>query len=146
MRHFTPQQRAFIREYTRTGNGRQAAISAGYAKKDAASRASKLLANEAIRREVERLIALSKSRPIVDASGQPGDQHTDPLEYMRQVMRDADEDPRLRLEAAKALASFTIAKPGSQGKKEQQKDAARKAGEGRFGLRTQQPAPVVPIR
>ena len=146
MKHFTPQQRAFIREYARTGNGRQAAISAGYSPNDAASRASKLLTIEAVRREVDRLSALEKNRPDIAATDQPANQHTDPLEYMRQVMQDAEEDPRLRLEAAKALASFTIAKPGAQGKKEQQKDAARKAAEGRFGLRHQQPAPVVPIR
>ncbi|MCY1545756.1 hypothetical protein D9M68_817110 [compost metagenome] len=63
---------------------------------------------------------------------------------MRQVMQDEEADPRLRLEAAKALASFTVVKPGSSGKKDQQREAAKRASEGRFGLR-QQPAPVVPF-
>lgn len=55
----------------------------------------------------------------------------DPLEFLRHVTNDAAEDPRLRLDAAKAWASFTIAKPGEKGKKEEKAEAAKKVA-GRF--------------
>lgn len=58
------------------------------------------------------------------------------LDFMRGLMADKNADPRLRLSAAKALAGFTLIKPGEQGKKEQRKAAAEEAGENsRFGLR-----------
>ena len=56
-----------------------------------------------------------------------------PIEYMKHVMNADVEDPKLRLDAAKALASFTVAKPGDKGKKEERQDAAdRVATTGRF--------------
>ena len=48
------------------------------------------------------------------------------------MMNDLEADPKLRLDAAKALASFTVAKPGEGGKKDQKADAAKQAGQGRF--------------
>ena len=58
-----------------------------------------------------------------------------PLKFMSHIMNSEAEDPKLRLDAAKAIASFTVAKPGEKGKKEERKDAAEKvAGTGRFGV------------
>ena len=51
---------------------------------------------------------------------------SDPLEYMRRVMENETEDPKLRMEAAKTLASYLHAKPGEKGKKEQKQEAAEK--------------------
>lgn len=59
----------------------------------------------------------------------------DPVAFMMAVWKNEEEDPKLRLEAAKAHASFTVAKPGEKGKKEQKQEAAEAAGAGRFGLR-----------
>lgn len=59
----------------------------------------------------------------------------DPVAFMMAVWQNEEEDPKLRLEAAKAHASFTVAKPGEKGKKEQKQEAAERAGSGRFGLR-----------
>lgn len=61
----------------------------------------------------------------------PG-QSSDPLEFMRQMMNDLEADPKLRLDAAKALAAFTVAKPGDKGKKDEKADAAKEAGK-KFG-------------
>lgn len=57
----------------------------------------------------------------------------DPIQFMRGVMNDPAQDPKLRLDAAKALASFTVAKPGEKGKKQQKQEAAEKSATGRFG-------------
>lgn len=59
----------------------------------------------------------------------------DPIEFMKAMWQNEEEDPKLRLEAAKAHASYTQAKPGEKGKKEQKQEAAERAGSGRFGLR-----------
>lgn len=59
----------------------------------------------------------------------------DPLEYMRRLMNNPIEDPKLRLDAAKALASFTVAKPGEKGKKEVQADRAKEVARKFSGLR-----------
>lgn len=67
-----------------------------------------------------------------------------PLDYMASVMNDGVEDPKLRLDAAKALASFTVAKPGEKGKKEERQDAAKQvASSGRF---SSAPAPLKAVK
>lgn len=56
-RDITPQQKKFVQEYLKTGNATEAAISAGYSAKSAASRASKLLETPAVqeyRRQLEK--------------------------------------------------------------------------------------------
>ena len=55
-----------------------------------------------------------------------GDDLPAPLRFMRDVMNDTREDPKLRLDAAKALAAFTVAKPGEKGKKELKQEEAEK--------------------
>ena len=59
----------------------------------------------------------------------------DPVAFMMAMWKNEEEDPKLRLEAAKAHAAFTIAKPGEKGKKEQKQEAAERVNAGRFGLR-----------
>ena len=59
----------------------------------------------------------------------------DPLEYLKRVMNDPLEDPKLRADAAKALMPFIHQRQGETGKKEQKQAAAEQAGTGRFGLR-----------
>ena len=53
-------------------------------------------------------------------------QYTNPLKFFETVMNDPSEDPKLRMEAAKNLAAFTVAKPGDKGKKEQKLEDAGK--------------------
>jgi len=52
---------------------------------------------------------------------------TDPLDYMRLVMNNEKEDPKIRLDAAKSLAAFITPKPGATVKKDVDKEAAEKA-------------------
>lgn len=52
---------------------------------------------------------------------------SDPLEFMARLMNDASLDERLRLDAAKALASYKCTKPGEIGKKQQKDERAKKA-------------------
>ena len=51
----------------------------------------------------------------------------DPLVFMRTMMCDPNEDPKLRLDAAKALAAYVHPKQGEKGKTELKKESAEKA-------------------
>ena len=59
----------------------------------------------------------------------------DPMEYLKRVMNDPLEDPKLRADAAKALMPFIHQRQGETGKKEQKQAAAEQTNTGRFGLR-----------
>ncbi|WP_212568060.1 terminase small subunit, partial [Pseudomonas aeruginosa] len=141
MRHFTQKQRAFIQAFIRCRNGYRAALEAGYAEPDARSRASKLLANTAVKKEVERLANIGKQ-------GQPQrlpSQYDDPLNFLTSLMQDETVDLRLRLEAAKALLPFKHKKKAGVGTKEQRQELAREVA-GRFAPRQPPLGTIVSIR
>ena len=79
--------------------------------------------------------ALPASKRIERAVSPPVNLDDDPLYFFKSMMLDEEIDPKLRLDAAKALASFTVSKPGEKGKKEQVQEAAEQVASGRFGLR-----------
>jgi phage terminase small subunit len=75
----------------------------------------------------------SKKSEEKEADDTPVEPETDdPLEFMRLMMKDRGEDPRLRLRAAEVLAAFTKPKPGDKGKKEEQAEAAKEVAK-KFG-------------
>ncbi|WP_151803979.1 terminase small subunit [Acinetobacter bereziniae] len=61
----------------------------------------------------------------------------DPLEYLKTIWTDKNEDPDLRLKAAQAAMPYVHGKVGTKGKKESQKDEARDiaGGAGKFATR-----------
>src|SRR5690606_14234125 len=76
---------------------------------------------------------------VTNRDDEPVERVEDPLRYFVRVMKDVAEDPKLRLDAAKALASYTIPKPGEVGKKQtRQANAEKSASGGRFA------APIAP--
>jgi phage terminase small subunit len=64
----------------------------------------------------------------------------DPKVFLLAVMSDKDTDPRLRMDAAKALMPFMHIKLGEGGKKTAKEDAAKKVGQGKFA------AAVAPLK
>lgn len=75
------------------------------------------------------------SKPLPPPQDRPLITATDPLEFMLKLMADVGEDPKTRLEAAKAAIPYLRAKKGEVGKKEEKRTAAEMVKEGRFGLR-----------
>ena len=67
-RGLTQQQKTFCREYTKTGNGQQSAIKAGYAPKNARITASKLLTRANVKLEIARLSEKREKKAIMDAN------------------------------------------------------------------------------
>lgn len=59
-------------------------------------------------------------------------QQGDPRAFLLAVMADADNDARLRVDAAKALLPYECQKKGKGGKKEEAVNAAKKVGHGKF--------------
>lgn len=125
----TKKQRLYA-QYRFDGIGKKAAaIKAGYAEGCAASAATKLEKHPKVMAHILRL----KTHANSPANDEPQPHYDCPLDFMRALMGDVKEDPRLRLESAKALASFTISKASEKGKKAQRKEEAGKVlGRGRF--------------
>ncbi|MBA3588292.1 hypothetical protein [Methylibium sp.] len=58
--------------------------------------------------------------------------HKDPQSFLLGVMNDRASEPRMRMDAAKALMPFMHHKLGEGGKKGARDEAAKKAGAGKF--------------
>lgn len=118
-----------------------AAIAAGCPEKTASQAASRyekspdVMAFLGRKAEADKIRAergIKEDKPNVDPSPYIPGQYEDPIDFMKAMTNDLEAEPKLRLEAAKAWASFTKGKPGEAGKKDQQKAAAEKAAKGKF--------------
>jgi phage terminase small subunit len=130
-----------------SGMGKKAAaIEAGCPEKTAAQAASRYEKDPDVQAAMGRQLKVAEKKVAaasVDADPYIPARSDDPLEFMRQIMNDLVADPKLRLDAAKALAGFTIAKPGEKGKKEEKADAAKSAATGKFASA---PAPLRAVK
>jgi phage terminase small subunit len=132
----TEQKRRYAAARLSGVSKKQAAIDAGCPEKTAAQAATRLEKDPDVQAAMGRSVVVAQQRknePKIDPDPHIPAQAGDPLEFMRSMMNDLEAEPKLRLDAAKALAAFTVAKPGEQGKKDQKADAAKKASAGRFG-------------
>lgn len=132
----TEQKRRYAAARLAGASKKQAAIEAGCPEKTASQAASRLEKDPEVQAAMGRSVVVERKRrddPAYDPEPHIPAQAGDPLEFMRQMMNDLEAEPKLRLDAAKALAAFTVSKPGEQGKKDQKADAAKKAAVGRFG-------------
>jgi phage terminase small subunit len=59
----------------------------------------------------------------------PGDT---PLDFLKGVMNDISQEPKLRVQAAIAAAQYEHLKMGEGGKKDQKGEAAKRAGSGKY--------------
>ena len=132
----TEQKRRYAAARLAGASKKQAAVAAGCPEKTASQAASRLEKDPDVQAAMGRAFVAEKARkeqPAVDPDPYIPAQAGDALEFMRRMMNDLEADPKLRLDAAKALAMYTVVKPGEQGKKGQKADAAKKAAAGRFG-------------
>lgn len=127
----TEKMKAYAAARVSGKNQTQSAILAGYGEQSAKQTGSKLEKNVEIRAEILRL---REEKAGITPEQKP-EVNSDPIKFMAELMSDVREDPKLRLEAAKALASYTVAKPGEKGKKQEQQERAGKAS-GKFGVPT----------
>lgn len=70
--------------------------------------------------------------------------HADPKDFLLAVMNDMGTEPKLRVDAAKALMPFIHQRRGEGGKKEQAKEKAGQVAGGKFGPRPPPQLKAVP--
>ena len=133
----TEQKRRYA-EARLSGEGKkQAAISAGCPEKTASQAASRLEKDPEVQAAMGRAVAVNSAKktdqPAADPDPYIPAAADDPIDFLKGVMKDLVADPKLRIDAAKALLPYTHGKVAEQGKKDQKANAAKKASAGRFG-------------
>lgn len=142
------------------GNAKKtSAVMAGYSEKTASQTASRLEKNEDVmafwerqgwpetpeqvkkaEADLQESVSKAGDKPDRMAAISPPEKddpyYADPLKFMEFIMNDQSEDPKLRLDAAKALAGFVVQKPGEKGKKGEREEAAKKVASKFSGLRS----------
>ena len=143
----TGKKRLFAEALVAGKSNKEAALAAGYSAASASAAGSRLAKDKDVLAYQQRKSAVvAKPKEVAPASGSPPGSfdlsqalaHRDPRAFLLAAMNDKMLEPKLRIDAAKALMPFEFAKKGEGGKKEQQADAAKQAGAGRFGLRAVQ--------
>lgn len=136
----TKKKRAYAEARKSGKNVTDSAIAAGYSEATARQSGSRLERDEDVIRYIAGKEEIKTTKPLpepIDGMHIPVHKNTnDALDFMRSVMNDNGEDMRIRLDAAKALASYTVPKPGEKGKKEQKEERARQAASKFTGLRS----------
>jgi len=155
----TDKKRRFVDALLSGLSGAKAAIHAGYSENGAAQAAARLMRDKHVLAALGRTAQVNKSvnkKPVNKTAAQAepaspdgGPQDTaagtdlmdgiglkalgltsDPRAVLVAIMNDAGEEPKLRLEAAKALMPFTHGKIAELGKKGAKQEAANKAATG----------------
>ena len=134
----TGKKKAFADAVLAGKSNRDAAIEAGYSPASASAAGSRLVKDKDVEAYLVKHRAAEKQdeapppepKPTFDLS--KALQHSDPRSFLIAAMNDVELEPKLRIDAAKALMPFEHRKLGEGGKKEEQQEAAKKAGAGRF--------------
>lgn len=136
----TAKKRKFA-EAVRSGmSATRAAITAGYSEKTATQAASRLMKDKDVIAEIGRKEAVNKAKEKAKAEGKPlnlpdlSKLYSDPKDFLLAVMNDGGEEPRYRVDAAKALMPYIHERKGEAGKKAGKEGAAKNAqSTGKFG-------------
>lgn len=148
----TTKQRAFVEAVRGGASNRDAAIAAGYAASSASVAGSRLakhpavmaaLGGAAVNKNVKGPVPVQKPRQA-PLDLEDGDSEfsfdaamalsfSDPKDFLLATMNDFSTEPKLRVDAAKALMPFVHQRKGDGGKKEEKDLAAKSASKGKFG-------------
>ncbi|WP_347911369.1 terminase small subunit [Pseudomonas grandcourensis] len=143
----TDKKRRFADALQSGASKRDAAIAAGYSEKTASQAGSKLAKDPDVIAAIARKTRVKNATPAeVKAAGKvnssavagaPEDglvfaEFDDPRDFLVAVMNEQAAEPRLRVDAAKALMPYIHGKVADQGKKDAVADAAKQAGKGRY--------------
>lgn len=127
----TSKKIAFAHAKMDGADNRQAAIFAGYSVESASVTGSKLAKDADILAYIESKKSehalVSKVKAISSDAKAQVDPKADPLDYLVEVFSNEAEDPKLRLDAAKAALPYFHGKIAEKGKKETKADEAKVA-------------------
>lgn len=140
----TGKKKAFADAKLAGKSNKEAAIAAGYSEKTAAAAGARLVKDV----NIAAYLAAAKASP--GKKDKAGDQspsdaltHSDPMAFLRSIMNDPGQEPRMRIDAAKAMLPYTHRKLGEEGKKEERQKAAESAAKG--GSKFAPPAPPLKL-
>lgn len=131
----TGKKRLFAEALLAGKSNKMAALAAGYSAASASAAGSRLAKDKDVLAHLQRKAkAISVAPPAAPGAEPPVGNfdlsqalsHRDPRAFLLAAMNDSLLEPKLRIDAAKALMPFEFAKKGEGGKKEQQADAAKK--------------------
>lgn len=143
----TDKKRRFADALQSGASKRDAAIAASYSEKTASQAGSKLAKDPDVVAYLARKSRAKNATPAeVKAAAKvnsPADveagedalvfaEFDDPRDFLKAVMNEQAAEPRLRVDAAKALMPYIHGKVADQGKKEARQDAAKEVGKGRY--------------
>jgi len=135
----TDLKRRFVAALQSGLSGAKAAVRAGYSEKGAAQAASRLMKDRDVQAALARGAEVNKAKQEAKAAGRELDLPTlagfysDPLEFLRAVVNDGEQDMKLRTDAAKAWAPYVHPRKDAAGKKAAANEKAKEtAGTGRF--------------
>ena len=127
----TGKKRLFADAVLAGKSNKDAAIAAGYSAATASAAGSRLVKDKQVaeyllkhREAKEKGETPPDDRPKFDLS--QALMHSDPKQFLLAAMNDGELDPKLRVDAAKALMPFVHQKLGEGGKKEQAQANAEK--------------------
>lgn len=131
----TGKKRLFAEALLAGKSNKEAALAAGYSPASASAAGSRLAKDkDVLAHQQRKAVAVEKPKEVGAAPAAPlggfdlsqALAHRDPRAFLLAAMNDVLLEPKLRIDAAKALMPFEFAKKGEGGKKEQQADAAKK--------------------
>lgn len=135
----TGKRKAFADAVLSGKSNRDAAIAAGYSAKTASAAGSRLVKDPKVAEYLKEHKKTSRKAPAAAVSApapappqfKPFDlasalSHADPKAFLLAAMNDLNLDPKLRIDAAKAVMPFMHSKLGEGGKKEQREAEAKK--------------------
>jgi len=137
----TERKRLFAEAIVNGLMQREAAVFAGYAEKNADTQASRLMADPEVKTLINELrTKKNAAKPVsqqvaaIHATSVVFGTDDDPIEYLKTVWKDENEDMKMRMDAAKAALPYFHGKVAEKGKKETKADEAKKATQGgKFG-------------
>lgn len=129
---FTEKKRRYVEARLSGASMKAAAVSAGCPEKTARQAATRLEKDPDVQAAMKRL-APEQAEGGKQKICLPPESQAGPLAFFEAMMNNLKEDPKLRLEAARSLAAYTVPKPADLGKKESKDAAAKKASSGKFG-------------
>ena len=131
----TGKKRLFAEALLAGKSNKEAALAAGYSAASASAAGSRLAKDkDVLAHQQRKAAAVEKPEEVTPKADAPLGSfdlsqalaHRDPRAFLLAAMNDVLLEPKLRIDAAKALMPFEFAKKGEGGKKEQQADAAKK--------------------
>lgn len=135
---YTPKQQAFIEAKAGGAGHAEAAMMAGYAAASAAVTGTRLMARKDVVEAIKKLQGAGGNGGAARISSDDPDpwalkdRYSDPLSLMLDVMNNPLAPKSLRYQAAKDAMPYCHARKEG-GKKDEQKERAKKAAGGRFG-------------